>query len=262
MHEISHYNKPKDKINERLHAKVLGESELRFNLDFLTLNLGYGGEKLESMAKRKYDPTADSDFIVETGVYNKEERDKEELGTREEFIEKYPEFKTEMAKMDASAAEDNLKSLKKMKDYCEENDIMMIHISGAVKNPGVIEIKKGYRLIDVIELSGGLLEDANDDNINLAKRLSDEEKIYIPFIGEEISHMDGSTEENNSQVKININSCTKEELMTLPGIGDVTADKILNYREEKAFNKIEDIMSVSGIGEKKFEAIESLIITN
>lgn len=123
MHEISHYHEIKEEINNQLHAKVLKEAELPFKFKFLTLNLGYGLDKIESFMKRKYDPMADSDFIAETGVYDKRKRDSEELGTRDEFLEKYPEFKMELSKMDSSGLEENLKALKRMKDYCDERAI-------------------------------------------------------------------------------------------------------------------------------------------
>ncbi len=138
---------------------------------------------------------------------------------------------------------------------------IMIHISGAVENPGVYELKYGSRVIDLVELSGGLNDNASLDSVNLARKLEDEEKIYIPIIGEEIEELVESSG-NKSDNKININNCTKEELITLPGIGEKTAEKILNYREENKFEKIEDIMEVPGIGEKKYEAVKDLIKTN
>ncbi len=135
---------------------------------------------------------------------------------------------------------------------------IMIHISGAVENPGVYELKYGSRVIDLVELSGGLNDNASLDSVNLARKLEDEEKIYIPIIGEEIEELVESSG-NKSDNKININNCTKEELITLPGIGEKTAEKILNYREENKFEKIEDIMEVPGIGEKKYDDIKDMI---
>ncbi len=123
MHEISHYHEIKDEINNELHGKVLEENELKFNFKFLTLNTRYGLDKIESYFKRNYDKRVDNDFIPETGVYDKSLRDREELGTEEEFIEKYPEFKMELSKMDSSGAEENLKALKRMKEYCDSRDI-------------------------------------------------------------------------------------------------------------------------------------------
>lgn len=152
-------------------------------------------------------------------------------------------------------------------EQTQENVSIMIHISGQVHNPGIIELELGSRLIDAVNLAGGLKKDADLDRMNLAKRLNDEEKIYIPAIGEEntpieIANLNSSGNSGNTEAKVNINTCTKEELITLPGIGEVTAEKILNYREENLFKIADDIKNVSGIGEKKFEAIEELITIN
>lgn len=152
----------------------------------------------------------------------------------------------------------------------EEPEYIMVHISGQVFNPGLIELKNGSRVIDAVNSAGGLKEEADLDRINLAKKLVDEQKIYIPKIGEEIDIVeeeDGSsesTQENSgdSSNKININTGTKEELMSLPGIGEVLAERIIEYRESNSFKSIEDIKNVSGIGDKKFESIEDMIIVN
>lgn len=141
---------------------------------------------------------------------------------------------------------------------------IMVHISGGVKNPGLIELEsKNSRLKDAIEKSGGLVIDADENQINLAKKLMDEDRIHIPLIGE-IGNIEVQEEFTNSgnNNKININKGTKEELMTLSGVGEVTANKIIDYRSDSKFEKIEDLMLVSGIGEKKFEAIKDSISVN
>lgn len=138
---------------------------------------------------------------------------------------------------------------------------IIVHISGQVHNPGVVKLEPGARVIDAVNAAGGLKNDADLDKINLAKKLQDEDKIYIPKIGEDIDKnlldFQNSAEDGN---KININICTKEELMSLPGIGEVLADRIIQYREKTPFKKVEDLMNVSGIGEKKFESIKDMII--
>lgn len=138
---------------------------------------------------------------------------------------------------------------------------IVVHISGQVHNPGVVKLEPGARVIDAVNAAGGLKNDADLDKINLAKKLQDEDKIYIPKIGEDIDEnlldFQNSAEDGN---KININTCTKEELMSLPGIGEVLADRIIQYREKTPFKKVEDLMNVSGIGEKKFESIKDMII--
>ncbi|MBU5440005.1 helix-hairpin-helix domain-containing protein [Tissierella sp. MSJ-40] len=143
------------------------------------------------------------------------------------------------------------------------DEIIMVHISGEVYNPGIVELTLGSRVADAVDLAGGLKKHADLDRINLAKKLVDEEKIFIPKIGEDINkEIDSEHYENsNSTVesKVNINTCTKEELMSLPGIGEVTASKIIEYRDNNIFRSIDDIKNVSGIGEKKFEGIKEMI---
>lgn len=148
-------------------------------------------------------------------------------------------------------------------EQVEDHKSILVHISGQVYNPGLIELQNGDRINDAVELAGGLKKDADTDRINLAKKVHDEEKIYIPKIGEDLEKIESIEEVSDSQDKagkIDINNCTKELLMSLPGIGEVTAEKIINYRKDFKFEKIEDIMQVSGIGDKKFQAIKDLII--
>ncbi len=151
----------------------------------------------------------------------------------------------------------------------QEKQIIMVHISGEVFNPGLVKLFSGDRVIDAVELAGGLKKEADLDRINLAKKLEDEEKIYIPKIGEEINSADLiiSTESSESSKssksgKININTCSQSELESLPGIGQVIAGRIIDYRKSNPFKKIEDIKNVSGIGDKKFEGIRDLITVN
>lgn len=146
-----------------------------------------------------------------------------------------------------------------------EDAIIMIHISGQVHYPGLIELKPGDRVKDAVEYAGGLKKDADIDKINLAKKVTDEDKIYIPKVGEDTENIIDISIENShvgnkdNTGKIDINNCTKEALMSLPGIGEITAEKIITYRKDNKFNIIEDIKNVSGIGDKKFDAIKDLI---
>ncbi len=162
----------------------------------------------------------------------------------------------------------------KTEEIEEVSGEIIVHISGEIKKPGIIELPAGKRLIDAVELLGGLTADADANRINLAKKLKDEEKIYIPKIGEELDSSlievvessneisaDSATSNTESNTeKININTCTKESLNTLPGIGEVISTRIIEYREATPFNTIDDIMNVSGIGDKKFEGLKDLII--
>lgn len=142
---------------------------------------------------------------------------------------------------------------------------MVIHISGAVKKPGIFTLKPNSRINDAVELAGGLTEEADINKVNLAKKVNDEEKIHIYKIGEKeltdnITNQNSDTTEGNSSQennsKININTADSVMLESLPGIGEVKANNIIEYRNNTKFTKIEDIMNVDGIGEKTFKNIK------
>ena len=157
------------------------------------------------------------------------------------------------------------------KDIPDEimNQDKKVYISGEIKNSGVYDINDGDRLDDLVKRAGGLTEKADINSINLAMRLEDQMKIYIPNIDETQNINNDNTNLAIGQVsndltdlqnkKININLASKEELMTLPNIGEKRAQAILDYRQENRFEKIEDIKNVSGIGDKYFEAMKDLI---
>lgn len=144
-----------------------------------------------------------------------------------------------------------------------------VYVSGEIINSGVYDIKDGDRLDDLVKRAGGFTEKADLDSINLAMRLEDQMKIYIPNIDENqnISAANtnlgvGAVDSSNSDAldkKINLNFASKEELMSLPNIGEKRAQAIIDYRQENKFEKIEDIKNVSGIGDKYFEAMKDLI---
>lgn len=140
-----------------------------------------------------------------------------------------------------------------------ENQMIMVYIRGNVVKPGLVEIENGGRLKDVVDLSGGLMEDTDLDRINLARKVRDEEKIYIPKVGEELEELENNLVENSEGSKIDINNCCREDLLSLPGIGEKKADQIIQYRQASKFNSIEDIKNVSGIGEKTFEGFREMI---
>lgn len=156
----------------------------------------------------------------------------------------------------------------------EENnnqEKIVIHITGAICNEGIYELEENSRIADAVKMAGGLKEDADLKQINLAYVLEDGMKINIPSKNENTNEDSNNTESyitkenlnssNNTKIsKVNINNATQTELETLPGIGPSTALKIINYRKEKGkFNKIEDIKNVNGIGENKFNKIKEFI---
>jgi competence protein ComEA len=140
----------------------------------------------------------------------------------------------------------------------EDSDIK-VDIKGAVKEPGVYEIKKGSRVIELIKLAGGITEDADLGMTNLSIKLNDEDCVLIPKKGEAEKILNLQRNSGNSTVSsskgetaiININTAAKDELMTLTGIGEAKADAIIKYREENnGFKSKEELTKVDGIGEK------------
>ena len=144
----------------------------------------------------------------------------------------------------------------------KNDDRIGVYISGEVKNTGVYYLKKDSRITDLINICGGLTEEADVSKINPAQKLNDSDKIIIPKKEENLnteSIEDNNESDINVQEKININTATKDELTSLNGIGESTANKIINYRNKNKFKEIEDIMNVPGIGEAKFNNIKDYI---
>ena len=128
-----------------------------------------------------------------------------------------------------------------------------VYICGRVMNPGVYELKEDSRICDVILLAGGVLEDADIDAVNQAEKITDGQKIYIPYLGEQITEM------TNGGL-ININTADISALTALPGIGESRAKDIVAYRNSVGnFSRIEDIMNVNGIKEAAFNKIKDYI---
>lgn len=149
-----------------------------------------------------------------------------------------------------------------------ETKEIVVHVTGAVKNPGVYTLEEGKRVKDAIEMAGAHLPEADLSCLNLAQKLHDEDKLYIPRIGEiedlseSKSSYYGATVgiSSKNDGKIDINTADETELTQLPGIGPMTAQKIIDYRTKSgSFKAIEDIKNVSGIGDKKFEQIKDKI---
>lgn len=136
-----------------------------------------------------------------------------------------------------------------------------IYITGQVRYPGVIEVPSDSRLIEAVELAGGLLDDADLLKVNLALRVQDEGMYIIPKIGDESPAVNSAgTGMNEGKSKININMADQGQLETLPRIGPVIAGNIINYREQNgAFRSEEDLMNVPGIGQKTFDGLKALI---
>lgn len=149
-----------------------------------------------------------------------------------------------------------------------------IDVSGAVINPGVVKLPDGSRVFQAIELAGGLKNDADMMNVNLAAALNDGDKIYIPSVSEQETQtlsgiVTGTISNNKTNVgavqsvydsKININMASAEELQSLSGIGPATAQRIIDYRNQYgSFQAVTDLLNISGIGEKTLEKFKDKI---
>ena len=179
-------------------------------------------------------------------------------------------------------------SEKRVKDSPEEvyitNETCFVYVCGAVMTPDVYELSKDDHLVDAIRAAGGFTEEAATDYLNLARKVSDGERIYVPTLEEaealnlqdaaalddalgETTPMqtgDGAIQEEINGGKstglININTADKSSLVTLPGIGDAKAEKIIVYRENNGpFTQISDIMKVDGIKTGAYDKIKDLI---
>lgn len=137
---------------------------------------------------------------------------------------------------------------------------IMVHVCGQVNHPGVYEAPEGSRLFELLELAGGVTKEAAEDYLNLAAVAKDGQQIYVPGRAEAASMPRQQAGEEARAAKININTAGPDQLATLRGIGEAKARDIINYREiHGAFQKIEDIMKISGIKEAAFEKIKDQI---
>lgn len=162
----------------------------------------------------------------------------------------------------------------KIKDKEVNNELKKyVDIKGAILNPGVYELEINTRVIDIINKAGGLLENANTKNINLAYSLNDQDVIIIPTFEEvekeiipsldndaTIKKENNINNKNNSNedIILDLNTCTLEELANVPGIGNKKAEEIIKYRDtNNGFKNVEELKEINGIGDKTFEKIKS-----
>lgn len=150
----------------------------------------------------------------------------------------------------------------------EETEVY-VHVCGCVKKPGVYQLHFGARVQEAIDAAGGFSEKANQTAWNLAEVLQDGMQVYIPSKDEakealnEEQSLGKDLSASQKEDAVNINKASKEELMTLPGIGESRADAVIACREEKgSFTSIEEIKNVTGIGDGIFSRIKDLITVN
>ena len=142
--------------------------------------------------------------------------------------------------------------------------VIFVDIKGAVKNPGVYQMKSGDRVKDALDAAGGLTDEADSQKVNLAQRVEDQMVIVVPKVGEEATEIPAglASKEASKEGKVNINTATVEELKTLKGVGEKKAEAIIEYRKKNgSFKTKEDLMKVRGIGKKLFESFQERIVT-
>lgn len=171
----------------------------------------------------------------------------------------------QIAATDERDADDSLDEVDTESEQLEEQEAacVVVDVGGAVLEPGVVELASGSRVADAIDAAGGLAQDADCTSLNRAQLLQDGQKVYVPREGESAAPSGGEAVTTGAQqgaALVNINTASLEELDALPGVGPATAQAIVDDRDQNGpFTTPEDLMRVSGIGEKKYANLESLI---
>ena len=152
---------------------------------------------------------------------------------------------------------------------------VVVHVAGAVASPGVVTLDEGARVADAIDAAGGLAQEADPDQLNLARPLTDGEQVRVPRVGEDASAWQGTSGQAGASAgggqapgaarsepsgTVNLNTADAAELETLPGIGPALAQRIIDYRTEHgAFTSVDELTAVSGIGSARLEALRDLV---
>jgi len=148
-------------------------------------------------------------------------------------------------------------------------NMIKVYICGEVKHPGVYAMQAGMIVFEAIKIAGGLTQNASK-RFNLAWKIDQNLMLRVPgkdnnnstpviTTGIDFTNLPDAQVESSTPVKVSLNTATLTQLMELPGVGESTANRIISYRKSNRFQKIEDIMNVSGIGEKKYEDLKELI---
>jgi len=147
--------------------------------------------------------------------------------------------------------------------------VLYVHVLGAVARPGLYELRAGTRVIDAIGAAGGFSDDADHGGVNLARLLSDGEQLVVPKAGQAPTADSAAAPSGQSGAaggasgtKVNLNTATEADLETLPRIGPAMASRIVQWRKDNGrFTTVDDLMNITGIGDKTFEALKDLVTT-
>lgn len=198
------------------------------------------------------------------------ERKTQDLGKKQASVELDGSAASESSMVKEEAGEADQSGLQE-----SEEMFLHVHVCGAVKNAGVYLLSEGSIVQDAIDAAGGVVKDGAVDYLNLAGTVSEGDKIYVPFLKEveslygdvgligqssQETVVSSSNADTVQRTLVNLNTASKEQLMTLSGIGETRADAILAYRDTNGrFQTIEDVMKVSGIKEGAFAKIKDQI---
>ncbi len=138
-----------------------------------------------------------------------------------------------------------------------------VHVAGRVRRPGLVRLPAGSRVHDAIRAAGGVTAGADLNAVNLARKLTDGEQIRVPAPGDPAPPPDATTTPGSlggtPSAPLDLNTATPEQLDTLPGVGEVTANRIVTYRSAHPFTTVDELLEVPGIGQRRFEQLKDLV---
>lgn len=146
-------------------------------------------------------------------------------------------------------------------EHVEPPRKVTVYVSGEVKKPGLVTLDEDKRVADAVNAAGGVIETADVDHINMAAHLEDGMQVRVPMRLRDAGEKGGAASTGRqADGKINLNTATEKELQELPGIGPAMSARIVEYRESNgAFQSIDDIKKVRGIGASKFEKLKDRV---
>jgi len=138
-------------------------------------------------------------------------------------------------------------------------DRVAVHVAGRVRRAGLVRLPAGSRVVDAVRAAGGIAPGADLDAVNLARRLVDGEQIRVPARGQAVAAPPPGTPAAPAAGPLDLNTATAEQLDALPGVGEVTAGRIVAYRTAHPFTSVDELLEVPGIGQRRFEQLKDLV---
>jgi competence protein ComEA len=138
-------------------------------------------------------------------------------------------------------------------------DRVAVHVAGRVRRPRLVRLPAGSRVVDAIRAAGGAAAGADLDAVNLARRLVDGEQVRVPAHGQAAAAPPPGTPGAPAAGPLDLNTATAEQLDALPGVGEVTAGRIVAYRTAHPFTSVDELLEVPGIGQRRFEQLKDLV---